>query len=727
MANVIRIGGGGAGGSTITLPPMITNLKAVGSNATITVTFTNPVSEALAGVMVVYNDDHVPTKPSDGKKFDAGLTQQAVITGLQNGTEYFIRVYPYNEKKQYQTLIDGATTSATPNIGPAQVTNFQVTGSGSSPVLSWVNPTDDPLYKETVVVQKVGSAPTSITDGTEIYRGTGTTVTASNLVRLEEYYWAVFTVDEGGSYRTPVVSEMYSYDFPDEPTSYSEIEKLYATEQWVAPEDGYFKFIGLAASGRGGDGDRWTGGVTVGGGSGGSGGITVSVFPLNKGDTVSLTIGGNVSISHGEETANAYQGGNGTRGHANSAHSANPGDGGSAGSATGGNITNVQGNRGNDGTYRRSGNDEPAMVGGYPVTTSYSGYNTSSGAGAWNTGNSGGGTGTAAYVVVLRGNTNIPEPSTASVLSLTPRNASIEASWTNSGDPESVGTILVSNSDHIPVHPTDGTSVDVAEATSYTVTDLPNNKPSYISLFAYNADKTKYSMAKSDVEIPREVTWADIQDELEADVAEKTEELATKNEELEQKTEELNQTTEALTTKTEELNQATEELTQTTAELSENKLTVASAASTLNLLIFSDIQNDTKVISDNMILDNVDMLSTPWEVGTPNEVGDIVWYMVGDVKQYYKVVQPTDNADPNHTPNIVPAVFVAINKTNAGTIDDPIPAVRGMEYEYGKYYLDNEDGNIYLCKRGEETGTIVLQYLPHELIGHYFELATLTE
>ena len=533
MANVIRIGGGGAGGSTVTLPPMVTNLKAVGSNATITVTFTNPVSEALAGVMVVYNDDHIPTKPSDGKKFDAGLTQQAVIAGLQNGTEYFIRVYPYNEKKQYQTLIDGATTSATPNIGPAQVTNFQVTGSGSSPVLTWVNPTDDPLYKETVVVQKVDSAPTSITDGTEIYRGTGTTVTASNLVRLEEYYWAVFTVDEGGSYRTPVVSEMYSYDFPDEPTSYSEIEKLYATEQWAAPEDGYFEFIGLAASGRGGDGDRWTGGVTVGGGSGGSGGITVSVFPLNKGDTVSLTIDGNVSISHGEETANAYRGGNGTRGLANSANNANPGDGGFAGSAAGGNITNVQGNRGNDGTYRRSGSDNPAMVGGYPVATSYSGYSTSSGAGAWNTGNSGGGTGTAAYVVVLRGNTNIPEPSTASVLSLTPRNASIEASWINSGDPESVGTLLVSNPTHEPQDITDGTAVDVAEATSYTLTDLPNDKPTYISLFSYNADKSKYSAAKSNVEIPREVTWADTQDALEQDVEEKTEQLTIVTQEYE--------------------------------------------------------------------------------------------------------------------------------------------------------------------------------------------------
>lgn len=77
-------------------------------------------------------------------------------------------------------------------------------------------------------------------------------------------------------------------------------------------------------------------------------------------------------------------------------------------------------------------------------------------------------------------------------------------------------------------------------------------------------------------------------------------------------------------------------------------------------------------------------------------------------------------------PENVPAIWAAINKGNAGTIDDPIPAVRGMEYTYGLYYMDEEDGNIYLCKRtGEpEGGTIVLQYLPHELIGQYFEAVT---
>ena len=57
-----------------------------------------------------------------------------------------------------------------------------------------------------------------------------------------------------------------------------------------------------------------------------------------------------------------------------------------------------------------------------------------------------------------------------------------------------------------------------------------------------------------------------------------------------------------------------------------------------------------------------------------------------------------------------------------GTIDDPIPAAAGMEYIYGKYYIEGE--TVYICKRiGEaEGGTIVLQFLPSALVGQYFEV-----
>ena len=97
---------------------------------------------------------------------------------------------------------------------------------------------------------------------------------------------------------------------------------------------------------------------------------------------------------------------------------------------------------------------------------------------------------------------------------------------------------------------------------------------------------------------------------------------------------------------------------------------------------------------------------------------------VSDGGKLYKC-QQAHTSQEGWKPSATPALWVVIDVTHAGTLDDPIPAARGMEYEYGKYYLDGEDGNTYLCQRTGEAagGTIVLQYMPHELVGNYFELA----
>ena len=94
--------------------------------------------------------------------------------------------------------------------------------------------------------------------------------------------------------------------------------------------------------------------------------------------------------------------------------------------------------------------------------------------------------------------------------------------------------------------------------------------------------------------------------------------------------------------------------------------------------------------------------------------------------QVYRMVQPSEVTPQAHQPPGgigMEAVYALIDKEHAGTIADPIPAARNLEYTYGKYYRDPEDGKSYLCNRiGEEDGgTIILQYLPHELVGQYFE------
>ena len=100
-------------------------------------------------------------------------------------------------------------------------------------------------------------------------------------------------------------------------------------------------------------------------------------------------------------------------------------------------------------------------------------------------------------------------------------------------------------------------------------------------------------------------------------------------------------------------------------------------------------------------------------------------YAEGDRRSYGGKVHKCRQAHTSQadwTPDKTPALWAVIDAEHAGTQDDPIPASRGMEYEYGKYYLDGEDGKTYKCERiGEAAGgKIVLQYLPHELAGQYF-------
>lgn len=102
-------------------------------------------------------------------------------------------------------------------------------------------------------------------------------------------------------------------------------------------------------------------------------------------------------------------------------------------------------------------------------------------------------------------------------------------------------------------------------------------------------------------------------------------------------------------------------------------------------------------------------------------VSYVVGNRVSDGGKLYKC-RKAHTSQERWNPSATPDLWVVIDVTHAGAQDDPIPASRGMEYEYGKYYLDSEDGKTYKCERiGEAAGgKIVLQYLPHELAGQYF-------
>lgn len=127
-------------------------------------------------------------------------------------------------------------------------------------------------------------------------------------------------------------------------------------------------------------------------------------------------------------------------------------------------------------------------------------------------------------------------------------------------------------------------------------------------------------------------------------------------------------------------------------------------------------QAEVGSIDDNTALQHKGLFEV-WRAGAECAVGSMRQYG----EKLYKCLQ-SHTSQSDWIPDATPALWAVINRVSAGTLDDPIAAERGMEYEYGKYYLDSEDGRVYLCQRGDETGNIVLQYLPHELTGNYFTL-----
>lgn len=129
-----------------------------------------------------------------------------------------------------------------------------------------------------------------------------------------------------------------------------------------------------------------------------------------------------------------------------------------------------------------------------------------------------------------------------------------------------------------------------------------------------------------------------------------------------------------------------------------------------------DMDSAGAVLTDEQALESMNLYQL-WEIG--------VAYAVNDRRRHkdrlYKCAQAhTSQAD--WTPNAVPALWTVIDVEHAGTIDDPIPAVSGMEYIKGKYYIENDV--IYLMNReGMADGeTIVLHYVPSQLVGQYFEV-----
>ena len=334
---------------------------------------------------------------------------------------YHYRVFTVNQTGQLNDKQEGATASVTLTAKePGAVTNLAATDEKGTTTGSFDLPVVMVEGREAVnrfvtgyvVIQKEGGTPTTEKDGEVIATAeidpkvTGKTVQFTKVGQKNgaDLYITVFLKNAAGSYfwSNGQTVNLVPNVFPAEPTGWSEMQKYTTSTTFTAPEDGWFKFIGVAKSGEGGNSNTWTDPNGKrwrrGGGGGGTGGIVVSVFALTQGQTVTLTVGSYATIQAQGQTATAGAGSDGY----DAATGDSGGRGGRGGSASGGNLVNKAGASGGTGGFE-IGLEE----GGWAGTNSYEGYSTAAGMGLPSKNykpNPAYG-----YIVALRGNTNLTQ------------------------------------------------------------------------------------------------------------------------------------------------------------------------------------------------------------------------------------------------------------------------------------------------------------------------------
>ena len=366
-----RCWAGGGGGVPKPLPAQISNLKGVaveGETPKIDWTWTNPTDENFSGMVLVVKEGSSPNGPTDGVQvYKGSSTTVTQSEGLQFERTYYARGFAYNSQGKYQMNAEGATATVELSAVPEQVSDVTLTPNKSHATLTWTNPVSTNL--QTIkVIQKIGSDPENPNDGTQVYEGTGTTVTVDNLQDSIDYRFGIFAIGKNGKYKDPVVKNYTPEIWPKyDYTGEHQLIKDNSILGWWRIKfltSGVLTWLGedteidifLVGGGAGSK-------LTNQSGSGGGGGYTKTVkkIKLTKNQRINVIVGagGTFNQNGGESSFDSYSvsGGNGI-------------DGGSGGGGYGSlNISASQttargGNGGSDGGDGTSGSGDTSSAGG---------------------------------------------------------------------------------------------------------------------------------------------------------------------------------------------------------------------------------------------------------------------------------------------------------------------------------------------------------------------------
>ena len=199
QAEITALNNSGAGWdypfSTTSVPTVTTTGFSLVEETTATVSgnVTSDGGSTITERGIVYATHSSPTT-SDSKQTVSGTTGtfDGNLTGLTEGISYYARAYAINS---IGTSYGSDVEFYTKTVAPINFASGTITGN--SIALSWIK---DVNAEKTEVRRKLGSYPTSPTDGTRVYFDTANSVVDTGLSGLTTYYYTAYGWDVNAGY-----------------------------------------------------------------------------------------------------------------------------------------------------------------------------------------------------------------------------------------------------------------------------------------------------------------------------------------------------------------------------------------------------------------------------------------------------------------------------------------------------------------------------------------------
>ncbi len=173
-------------------PPIISNLQEVVGTTDAAITWD---TNELADTQLSYGLDQ---QNFTNNYFDPNQTLPHAVNlvNLIPATQYFYRVVATDAAGNSANSTDSFTT-ARDNIPPPDVTNFVLTTTSNSIILSWTNPSliAVPDFVQVRILRKVGGPSANTADGVSVYTGNQQNFTDATVVPNTNYFYTIFSSD----------------------------------------------------------------------------------------------------------------------------------------------------------------------------------------------------------------------------------------------------------------------------------------------------------------------------------------------------------------------------------------------------------------------------------------------------------------------------------------------------------------------------------------------------